>query len=252
MRKEIIGDCTLYQADCLEVMEILDIVDHVICDPPYESALHDMNKKLATGRQLRNKRNPFNEFDFQSIDEIRDPFVRSIKANGWLIAFCIAEGIKPWEVAINAAGFKYKRPCLWIKPDGMPQFNGQCPGLGYECFITAWCGQGHSKWNGGGKHGIYTYPKDSTNKSSKHPTEKPIKLMEALVRDFTSHGQTILDPFMGSGTTGVACVKLGRKFIGVEIEQKYFDIACKRIEQAYKQPDLFISTPEKIKQEAFI
>ena len=59
---------------------------------------------------------------------------------------------------------------------------------------------------------------------------------------------TILDPFMGSGTTGVACVKLGRKFIGIEIEPKYFDIACKRIEEAYKQPDFFVEPPKKSEQ----
>lgn len=62
----------------------------------------------------------------------------------------------------------------------------------------------------------------------------------------------VLDPFMGSGTTGVACAKLGRKFIGIEIEPKYFDIACKRIEQAYKQPDFFVERPKKQKQEALL
>lgn len=61
-------------------------------------------------------------------------------------------------------------------------------------------------------------------------------------------GHTILDPFMGSGTTGVACAKLGRRFIGIEIEPKYFDIACKRIEDAYKQPDLFIERPKPVQE----
>ena len=65
-------------------------------------------------------------------------------------------------------------------------------------------------------------------------------------------GQTILDPFMGSGTTGVACVKLGRKFIGIELDEKYFDIACKRIEEAYRQPDMFIEPPKKIIQETLL
>jgi DNA modification methylase len=76
--------------------------------------------------------------------------------------------------------------------------------------------------------------------ASGHPTEKHVGLMTELAR--RSQG-TILDPFMGSGTTGVACVKLGRKFIGIEIEPKYFDIACKRIEQAYAQPDMFVQQP---------
>lgn len=75
-----------------------------------------------------------------------------------------------------------------------------------------------------------------------HPTQKPIKLMKRLVKRTKG---IVLDPFMGSGTTGVACVKLGRKFIGVELEEKYFDIACRRIEQAYAQPDMFIEQPTK-------
>ena len=65
-------------------------------------------------------------------------------------------------------------------------------------------------------------------------------------------GHTILDPFMGSGTTGVACAKLGRKFIGIEIESKYFDIACERIRKAYDQPDFFVEPPKPAKQEALL
>lgn len=75
-----------------------------------------------------------------------------------------------------------------------------------------------------------------------HPTEKPVSLMEQVVK--WTDG-LVLDPFMGSGTTGVACVKLGRKFIGIELDEKYFDISCKRIEEAYKQPDLFLEPPVK-------
>ena len=79
------------------------------------------------------------------------------------------------------------------------------------------------------------------------------RLMAALLKDFTNTGETILDPFMGSGTTGVACVKLGRKFIGIEIDEGYFDIACERIRKAYAQPDMFIAPPtEKPKQEAML
>jgi DNA modification methylase len=73
-------------------------------------------------------------------------------------------------------------------------------------------------------------------------------LVEHFVNLHSDIGQVILDPFMGSGTTGVACAKLGRKFIGIEIEPKYFDIACRRIEEAYKQPDFFIARPPVPKQ----
>jgi site-specific DNA-methyltransferase (adenine-specific) len=71
-----------------------------------------------------------------------------------------------------------------------------------------------------------------------HPTQKPVALLTEIVRDFSDSAATILDPFMGSGTTGVACMNLGRKFIGIEIEPKYFDIACERIENAQRQSSL--------------
>jgi site-specific DNA-methyltransferase (adenine-specific) len=83
----------------------------------------------------------------------------------------------------------------------------------------------------------------------RHPTEKPIKLFMELLSDFTNKNETILDPFMGSGTTGVACAKLGRKFIGIELDEGYFNIACERIKKAYDQPDLFIELPQVMKQE---
>lgn len=85
-----------------------------------------------------------------------------------------------------------------------------------------------------------------------HPTTKPTGWMLRFVKLASSPGETILDPFLGSGTTGVACVKLGRKFIGIEIEPKYFDIACRRIGEALKQPDMFIERPKPAVQEALL
>ena len=83
----------------------------------------------------------------------------------------------------------------------------------------------------------------------KHPTQKPVALMEYLIRTYTQEGETVLDFAMGSGTTGVACAKLGRKFIGIELEPKYFEISCERIQKAYDQPDLFVEPPKKAEQE---
>ena len=84
---------------------------------------------------------------------------------------------------------------------------------------------------------------------AEHPTQKPIKLMKWCIEHLPAETEIILDPFMGSGTTGVACVKLGRKFIGIERERKYFDIACRRIEEAYRQPDMFVPAPENKPQQ---
>jgi DNA modification methylase len=85
-----------------------------------------------------------------------------------------------------------------------------------------------------------------------HPNEKPVELLLDVVGTHSRSGSTVLDPFMGSGTTGVACAKLGRRFIGIELEPKYFDIACKRIDDAYRQPRLFKDEPPKPKQEALL
>ncbi len=90
------------------------------------------------------------------------------------------------------------------------------------------------------------------DREREHPNEKPLMLMRTLVETLSNVGDVILDPFMGSGTTGVACMKLDRKFIGIEIEERYFQIACKRIEQAYAQPDFFIERPKAAKQEAML
>jgi DNA modification methylase len=173
-------------------------------------------------------------------------------SNGWFIAFCTLEGIAKWADAIQLHGsLKYKRPCLWIKPDAMPQFSGDCPGIGAEGFVTAWCGSGRSKWNAGGKKGVYTHLKGGITRDGGHPTEKPISLMREILDDFTNVNQIVLDPFMGSGTTGVACVQLGRKFIGIELEPKYFQIACRRIGDELKRPRLdFGDVAPAAKQEA--
>jgi site-specific DNA-methyltransferase (adenine-specific) len=253
IRERTIGNCRLIQGDCLAVMPLLSKVDHVICDPPYEALVHENNKRLSTGRQLKDKRNPFTAWNFDAVDDIRADFCAAVKAasNGWFVAFCIIEGVKPWEYEINEAGMKYKRACLWIKPDGMPQFNGQCPGIGYECFVTAWAGAGHSKWNGGGKHGVY-YCNKGEGRFGGHPTEKPVRLMVGIVEDFTQPKQTVLDPFMGSGTTGVACIRTGRSFIGIEKDSTYFDIACERVQKAYDQPDFFVEPAPKPVQEALL
>lgn len=225
-----IGNCRLIYGDCLSVLPSLDAVDHIITDPPYEESMH-MNfsglKKLRNDGQGRE----VNDLGFDSIDGIRDkvtPMMKSI-CKGWLLAFCTSEGVAKWRDAIESTGMKYKRACVWVKPDAAPQFNGQGPALGHEMIVTAWNGKGHSKWNGGGKRGVFTHNTNQPDRDGTHPTEKPISLMMELIHLFTNEGDTILDPFMGSGTTGMACVKLGRKFIGIEKDIKFYDLACRRI-----------------------
>lgn len=239
VRCEYIGDATLYLGDCLEILPTLGNVDAVVTDPPYEQRMQDLHRQFKLRRTDGGPQRK--ALDFQSIQNIREPLLDAVKRinGGWLLAFCNVEGVGEWQTSILQRDMKFKTTCIWNKPDATPKLNGQGPALSYECFTTTWCGSGHARWNGGGRRGVFTHCTNQPDRQGEHPTEKPIPLMKELVSLFTNPGQTILDPFMGSGTTGVACANLGRKFIGIEIEPKYFDISCRRIEAAYKQPRLF-------------
>jgi DNA modification methylase len=99
-------------------------------------------------------------------------------------------------------------------------------------------GGGRSSWNAGGKRGVYTHNvRDAEPRL--HPTQKPLALMRELIRDFTNPGETVLDPFMGSATTGKACLLEGRRFVGIELDPGYFQIACARLAQTARQGQLF-------------
>ena len=246
-REDLAEGVTLYCGDCLEVLPALGNVDHVITDPPYEATLHDSKNKLQT--RLRSDGGPdLKGLDFEPIDAIRAAVVAAASSvcTGWFIAFCTVEGTAQWADAINASPIKYKRACAWIKPDSTPQLNGQGPAQGYECFVVAWAGQGHARWNSGGKRGVYTHLVNA-GRQGEHPTEKPVPLMSEIVFDFTKPGDLICDPFCGSGTTGVAAVKAGRRFIGIERDPKWFDLSCRRISDALKQGDLFVEPPKPLK-----
>lgn len=242
---------TLYLGDCRELLPSIGKVGAVITDPPFEKEAHTPVRR--TQKSIRSGVN--DALDFEAITEDVRQIVPQWAAKncaGWMLAFCQVEAVSMWRDAMEAAGLKYKRGMAWIKPDSSPQFNGQGPAQGYECIASAWCGSGHSRWNGGGKRGVFTWPTNNADREGTHSTEKPVGLMTELLSLFTGPSETVLDPFMGSGTTGVAAVKLGRPFIGIEIKEQYFDIACRRIEAALKQPDFFIEKPKPAKQEAML
>jgi site-specific DNA-methyltransferase (adenine-specific) len=120
---------------------------------------------------------------------------------------------------------------VWNRLNGAPQFTGDRPAVAVEA-ITLAHPKGRKRWNGGGKRGIYSHCIEQNrggNNERFHTTQKPLPLMLDLVADFTDPGETILDPFAGSGTTGIACLCLGRKFIGIERDAKYFRLACDRL-----------------------
>lgn len=250
-RQEIIGDCKLFLGDCREVLPTLLGVDHVITDPPYEREAHDSGRRL-NGRTLELKDRRVREID--SAPLAFAPMTEALRfwvcaefnrlSDGWVLAFCQAEAVAAWRSAMEVGGSSWRRAMIWVKPDSAPQLSGDRPAMGYESIAAAWAGAGRSRWNGGGKRGVFTWGKHDPamghgGAGNEHQTRKPLKLMEELVMLFTSPRETVLDAFMGSGSTGVACARLGRGFVGIEREAAYFDIACRRIEEAYRQPRLF-------------
>lgn len=245
---------TLYLADCVKLLPyVIAEVHHTITDAPYEDHMHNA-KAARTGLRTDGHASP-KPVSFASITAIRaavTPHLTRV-TGGWLIIFCTPEGITPWRDAIEAAGARYKRACFWAKTDAAPQFNGQGPSFAVEPMVTAWCGPGHSSWNGGGGRNWWDGPTSPSDRHGLHETEKPLWLMSTLVTKFTDHGQTVLDPFMGTGATGVACARAGRGFIGIEKDEKYFEAACQRIKDELTRPDMLIAQhPAGPKQETMM
>ncbi len=230
------GAVTIYHADCLDVLPTLGQVDHVIADPPYESEAHTLQRRVQRavsaeeryGRVVAVEPLGFAPMNAESRRAASELIARA--AGRWVLVFCQIEGAPLWRASLEESGFVYKRTCVWVKPDGMPQLTGDRPGMGYEAML-AMHASGRSRWNGGGSHGVWIVPKNDGAGKNPHPTQKPEPLMADIVAKFTDSGETILDPFMGSGTTLVAAKRLVRKAIGIEREERYCEIAARRLSQ---------------------
>ncbi len=216
IRTEQIGDATLYQCDCREILPTLPKVDAVVTDPPY-----------GIGWKPR-------------VNHQDQPWVDAIDFD--IRAFLVAD----YHIVWGGQYFADRLPVSegWLTWCKRPiDFNFSNDNRSYSTTELAWRDFGKAKfislvWDGGMRAGA------TENRAFCHPSQKPIEVMEWCIKQLPDDATSVLDPFMGSGTTGVACAKLGRKFIGIEIEPKYFDIACKRIEQAYAQPDFFVEAPK--------
>jgi site-specific DNA-methyltransferase (adenine-specific) len=239
-REEIIGDCRLILGDCREVLPTLS-VDHIISDPPYSDNTHKMaktNKGSGHGKKLVT----FDALSGEQFDDVVSAFIAAAK--GWVVLTCDYK---------HAARFydapQFIRLGAWVKPNPMPQISADRPGQGFETVLILHSGVMAKAWNRGGASGVWTTP---VMNGAEVPTQKPLALVRAFVTDFTAMGDLVADPFMGSGTTGVACVRTGRRFVGIEAKAEHFDIACKRISEAYRQPDMFVERPTAPKQEALL
>ena len=241
MTPVIIGDATLYCGDCMDILPTLGKVDAVITDPPYSANTHKMaktNKGVGHGVKLIT----FSCLSDDGFDLVMSACLAA--SGGWVIATC---DYKHAARFYNAPEFV--RLGAWVKPNPMPQISGDRPGQGFETVLCLHSGLRKKAWNRGGGSGVWTFP---VTNGALVPTQKPIELITAFVSDFTNSGETICDPFMGSGTTGVAAIQQGRRFVGIEQSVAHFDIACKRIEQAVAQGQLFAPEPMKQIQEALV
>ena len=235
-RKEVIGNATLYLGDCLEILPTLDKVDSVITDPPYSDITHNNAKSNKGGfgaKAIDFKAIDFKAIDFKAIEGLLDAC--SLLCDSWIIANMDWRHIAQLEFKKHDF-YELIRFGVWVKTNPMPQISADRPANGWDGIAYIYPRNKKKVWNGGGCHGNWS---GSVITNGDHPTGKPVDMVSSWVTRFTNHGDAILDPFMGSGTTGVACMNLGRKFIGIEIEPKYFDIACERIDQSQRQQRMF-------------
>ena len=269
MHKVQIGDCTLYRADCRDVLPLLPRVDAVVTSPPYGQQ-RDYGQKITDWRAL-----------MSGMSKLPCNGTTQILVNLGLI-HRDGEVVPYWQPFIDdmrAAGWRHFGWYVWDQGSGLPgdfggrlapsfefvfHFNGTALSVNKTKRTVSTSKPGSSmkkadgantKWVHAGRDVQSTKIPDSvirapranqSNDKNDHPARFSVAFASELVAPFSQAGDTVLDPFMGSGTTGVACVKLGRKFIGIEIDPGYFDIACRRIEKAYAQPDLFVASPASV------
>jgi DNA modification methylase len=208
----VIGNATLYLGDCLDILPSLGGVDAVVTDPPYGiNAARDRNSEKWGWRDY-----PVTGWDVKRPDPAVFKAIFKCSANQVIWGGNYFSDMLPPS----------QKWLIWDKCQS--EFSLADAEL-------AWC-----SFDGAVRR--INYPRSRALQDGKqHHTQKPVTVMEWCLDQLPKGVHSVLDPFMGSGTTGVACAKLGRKFIGIEIEPRYFDIACRRIEEAQKQADLFIA-----------
>jgi DNA modification methylase len=236
MRVEHIGNATLFQADCMEVLPTLQYVDACITDPPY--GIGESSAKVASrqrggnlgtllgykGKAMADQKD-YGAFDWDQAPP-SDALIKALR-------IC-----SKWQAIFGGNYFDLPPSSCWLVWD---KLNGDNDFADCELAWTNWpkaVRRIQWRWNGMLRQG---------NEERFHPTQKPLQVM-AWVIDLCPKADTILDPFMGSGTTGVAAIQRGKVFTGIEREPKYFDIACRRIEQAQKQGALFKHEEPKAEQ----
>lgn len=232
MRKETIGDCTLYLGDCLEVLPEIAPVNAVLADPPYKMEIH--GRGFAEKRDYYKKLDYGTTPDFELSEEYYDLILSKLTEVN-IVLFC--NKLMKLDIENFAVGRKFTfDEIVLLKEAPAPLTNNQwLPDKEFAVHVFRKCSV---------KGGYDTKKTWFVNPNYKdtdidHPSPKPLYIVERILKNITNEGDVVLDTFMGSGTTGVAALKNGRKFVGIEIDEKFFDLSCRRIEEAYKQADLF-------------
>lgn len=228
------NDITLLHGDCLELMKGIpdNSIDLVVTDPPY-SMKH--SKGGCTNATIKNKwkgnfkaGNTVVNFDADiTFSEWLPEVYRVLKNKSHCYIFCNDKNIQDLLNEATKCGFKESNILVWIKNNATPN-RYYMKNLEFVLFLY----KGNAKPinNFGSKCAVEV--KNIVGKAKLHITQKPVELLEMYIRNSSAENETVLDPFMGSGSTGVACINTGRKFIGMEIDKEYFDISVKRIAEA--------------------
>ena len=239
MRIEKIGAATLYLGDCREVLPTLPKVDAVITDPPY-GIVHDFGEqKRKDGTRALSW-----EWDgddvHQIIKEALSAALARLNRPGNAFAFAGFDTIEISRELFREAGM-IPKPWAWVKQCPPPPMPGNRWPSGFEVACLGYDSGAYFGDKNTGRRNVMTADalRAGNQEKAGHPTQKPLAVMNHLVGSLAAPGAAVLDMFMGSGTTGVAAVQMGRKFIGIEREVKYFDIACRRIEDAQRMQDMF-------------
>jgi hypothetical protein len=234
-RVEVIGRAVLIQGDCRNVLPVLPKVAHIITDPPYSESLH-AHHDARVGRSRDGAARSelgYAALTVERANELAADFHDATQ--GWVVWFTDSDLAPSIKAALGARGRTTFPPLPYYHSGRSVRLAGDGP-----CSWTDWIVVARTKalkkW--GTLRGGYIAGDGWNDKE--RMGGKPTRLMQLVVSDYSKPGELVCDPFMGAGTTGVACMKEGRDFIGIEIDGPAFDIACRRIDDAQRQKDLFI------------
>ena len=226
----------LYHGDCLEVMKRIETgsIDAVICDPPYGTSEDGKSKMTKVGNNISEF---YLEWDTLLPTEYLEHAYRVLKPGGSIVSFTDTKMVTTLWNAFESCGLKPLQIVGWVKTNPPPNPRKNFAS-GIELGVFGRKPGRVLCWNGGGwvlNYDVFPLAHSETQNERLHPTQKPVDLMRKYVSLLCPRGGTVLDPFMGSGSTGIATAIEKLDFIGIELNETYFKIAHERIDAAYRR-----------------